>query len=232
MRFSAVFNHFLRQHVYEIAARPPTYHYGSEMNPNVVVDSPMVGSGIGAEWAKGVIGLNRGGDSIHNVSLPCHYPGHGRRTYYIMQPDVLLLPVHWMVTVYQIAFTVHQHMHGEFRGALVPTGHPLHHRKVGLNDLLSLFEAFGRFMGVFGYPGEEPLHSHKVPFVAAFLTHVVVLFLESFHQVSLMIRSIDGFQKGTGNGLSVIPNASEVLFMLEFPVFDLGHFFGFGLSLF
>ena len=88
-------------------------------------------------------------------------------------------------------------MHGEFRGALVPTGHPLHHRKVGLNDLLSLFEAFGQLIGVFGYPGEEPLHGHKVLFVAALLTHVVIPFLQSFHQVTLMIRSIDGFQKGT-----------------------------------
>ena len=46
-----------------------------------------------------------------------------------------------------------------------------------------------------------------------------------------MIRSIDGFQEGTGNGLSVIPNGPEILFTLEFPVFDLGHFFGLGLSL-
>ena len=68
--------------------------------------------------------------------------------------------------------------------------------------------------------------------MAALLTHVVVLFLEPFHQVTFMIRSIDGFQKGTGNGLPVIPNGPEILFTLEFPVFDLGHFFGFGLSLF
>ena len=58
---------------------------------------------------------------------------------------------------------------------------------------------FCRFISVFGYPGEELLHGHKVPFVAALLTHVVVLFLEPFHQVTFMIRSIDGFQEGTGN---------------------------------
>ena len=191
MRFSAVFNHFLRLHVHEIAAGPPTHHYGSEMHPNMVVDSPMVGGGIGAERAKGIIGLNCGGDSIHYVGFPRCNPGHGRQTYYIVQSDVLLFPVQLMVTVYQIPFTVHEQMHGKFRGALVPTGHPLHHRKVGLNDLLSLFEAFGWLIGVFGYPGEEPLHGHKVPFVAALLTHVVVLFLEPFHQVTLMIRSID-----------------------------------------
>ena len=46
-----------------------------------------------------------------------------------------------------------------------------------------------------------------------------------------MIHSIDGFQQGVGNGLSVIPNVPEILFMLEFPVFDLGHFFGLGFSL-
>ena len=47
-----------------------------------------------------------------------------------------------------------------------------------------------------------------------------------------MIRSIDGFQEGTGNGLSVILNSLEILFTLELPVFDLGHFFGLGLLLF
>ena len=116
----------------------------------------MVGGGIGTEQAKGIVGLNRGGDSIHNVSLPHRNPGHGRRTYYIMQPNVLLLPIHLDGhSLSQVAFTVHQHMHGKFRGALVPTGHPLHHWKVGLNDLLSLFEAFGQLIGVFGYPDEE-----------------------------------------------------------------------------
>ena len=68
MRFSAVFNHFLRLHVHEVAAGPPAHHYGSEMHPHMIVDSPMVGGSIGTEWAKGVISLNCGGDSIHNVS--------------------------------------------------------------------------------------------------------------------------------------------------------------------
>ena len=97
MRFSAVFNHFLRLHVHEVAAGPPTHHYGSEMHPNMIVDSPMVGGSIGTEWAIGVIGLNCGGDSIHNVGFPCRNPGHGRRTYYIVQPDVLLFPVFLVV---------------------------------------------------------------------------------------------------------------------------------------
>ena len=58
MFFSAVFNHFLRLHMHEIAAGPPTHHYGSEMHPHMIVDSPMVGGGIGTERAKGIIGLN------------------------------------------------------------------------------------------------------------------------------------------------------------------------------
>ena len=226
-----MFDHFLRLHVYKVAAGPPTHQYGSEMHPNVVVDRPMVGSGIGTERAKGVIGLDCGGDSIHNVSFPSRNPGHGRQTYHIVQPDVLLFAVHLVIAVNEVPLTVHEHPHGKFRGAFVPTGHPLHHRKVGLDNLLSLFEAFCRFISVFRYAGEEALHSHKVPFVAALLTHVVVFLLEPFHQVTLMIRSIDGFQQGVGNGLSVIPNAPEVLFTLEFPVFDLGHFFGLGFSL-
>ena len=194
MHFSAVFNHFLRLHVHEIAAGPPAHHYGSEMHPHMIVDSPMVGGGIGTERAKGVIGLNCGGDSIHNVGFPRRNPGHGRWTYYILQPDVLLFPVHLVVAVYEIPVTVLEHMHGKFRGALVPTGHPLHHRKVGLDNLLSLFEAFCRFISVFGNTGEEALHCHKVLLVTTLLAHVIVFFLESFQQVAAMIRPIDGFQ--------------------------------------
>ena len=67
--------------------------------------------------------------------------------------------------------------------------------------------------------------------MTALLAHVIVFLLESSQQVIFMIRSIDGFQEGTGNGLSVIPNGLEILFTLEFLVFDLGHFLGLGLSL-
>ena len=73
------------------------------------------------------------------------------------QPDVLLFPVFLVVAVYQIPVAVHEHTHGKFRGALVPTGHPLHHRKGGLDNLLSLFEAFCWFISVFGSTGEEAL---------------------------------------------------------------------------
>ena len=58
MHFSTVFNHFLRLHVHEVAAGPPAHDYGPEMHPYMIVDSPMVGGGIGTEQAKGVIGLN------------------------------------------------------------------------------------------------------------------------------------------------------------------------------
>ena len=114
---------------------------------------------------------------------------------------------------------VHEYTHGNFWGALVPTGHPLHHRKGGLNNLLSLFEAFCQFSSVFGNTGEETLHCHEVPLVTALLAHVIVFLLESFQQVFGMIRSIDSFQESTGNGLSVIPEGPEILFTLGFPVF-------------
>ena len=231
MRFSAVFNHFLQLHVYEVAAGPPTHHYGLEMHPHMIVDGSVVGGSIGTEQAKGIIGLNCGGDSIHNVGFQRRNSGHGCQTYYIMQPDVLLFPVFLVVAVYQIPFTVHQHTHGKFQGALVSTGHPLHHRKAGLDNLLSLFETFCQFISVFGNTGKETLHCHEVPLVTALLAHVIVFLLESSQQVTSMIRSIDGFQEGTGNGLSVIPNSPEILFTLEFPVLDLGHFFGLGLLL-
>ena len=226
-----MFDHFLRLHVYEVATGPPTHQYASEMHPNVVVDRLMVGSGIGTERAKGIVGLNCGGDSIHNVSFLRGNPGHGHQTYHIMQPDVLLFALHLVIAVNGVPLTVHELPQGKFWGAFVPTGHPLHHRKVGLDNLLSLFEAFCQFISVFCYAGEEALHGHKVPFVAALLTHVIVFLFEPFHQVILIICSIDGFQQGGGNGLSVIPNAPEILFTLEFPVFDLGHFFGLGFLL-
>ena len=73
----------------------------------MIVDSPIVGGGIGTERAIGVIGLNCGGDSIHNVGFPRRNPGHGRRTYYIVQPDVLLFPVFLVVAVYEIPVAVH-----------------------------------------------------------------------------------------------------------------------------
>ena len=58
MRFSTVFNHFLRLHVHEVATRPPTHHYGLEMHPHMIVDGSMVGGSIGTERAKGIVGLN------------------------------------------------------------------------------------------------------------------------------------------------------------------------------
>ena len=197
----------------------------------MIVDGSMVGGGIGTERAIDIVSLNSGGDSINIVGFLRRNPGHGCRTYYIVQPDVLLLPVFLVVAVYQIPFAVHEYMHGKFRGALVPTGHPLHHRKGGLDNLLSLFEAFCRFIRVFGNTGEEMLHCHEVPLVTAPLAHVIVFLLESSQQVTAMIRPIDGFQESTGKGLSVILEGLEILFTLELSVFVLGHFFGLGLSL-
>ena len=108
---------------------------------------------------------------------------------------------------------------------LSPLGIPCTIRK------LSLFEAFCRFISVFGNTGEETLHCHEVPLVTTLLAHVIVFLLKSSQQVTSMISSVDGFQEGTWNGLSVIPNSPEIQFTLEFPVFDLGLFFGLGFSL-
>ena len=84
MCFSTVFNHSLRLHVHKVAAGPPAHHYGPEMHPHMIVDGSMVGGGIGTERAIGIIGLNGGWDSIHNVGFPRRNSGHGRRTYYIV----------------------------------------------------------------------------------------------------------------------------------------------------
>ena len=194
MHFSAVFNHSLRLHVHEVAAGPPAHQYGSEMHPHMVVVSPMVGGGIGTERAIGIIGLNCGGDSIYNVGFLCRNPGHGHRTYYIVQPHVLLFPIFLVVAVYEIPVAVLEHTRHKFRGALVPIGHPLHHQKGGLYNLLSLFEAFRWFISVFGNTGEEALYGHEVPLVTTLFVHIIVFFLVPFQQVAAMIHTIDGFR--------------------------------------
>ena len=104
--------------MHKIAARPPTHEYGSEVHPYMIVDSPVVRACIGTEGAVGVIGPDRGGNSIHNVGFSDGNPSHGRQAYYIMQPNVLLLPVLRMVTGYDIALTVHKHAYDQCRGCI------------------------------------------------------------------------------------------------------------------
>ena len=95
--------------MHKIAAGPPAHEYGSEVHPYMIVDSPVVQACIGTEGAVGVIGLDRGGNSIHDVSFSSGNPSHGHRAYDVVQPNVLLLPVHRMVTGYDIALAVHKH---------------------------------------------------------------------------------------------------------------------------
>ena len=111
MHFRAVLNHLLGLHMHKIAAGPPAHEYGLEVHPHMIVDSPVVRASIGTEGALGVIGLDHGGNSIHDVGFSGGNPSHGCRAYYIVQPNVLLLPVHWMVTGYDIALAVHKHMY-------------------------------------------------------------------------------------------------------------------------
>ena len=91
--------------MHKIAAGPPTHEYGSEVHPHVIVDSPVVQACIGTEGAVGVIGLDCGGNSIHDVGFSGGNPSHGCQAYYIVQPNVLFLPVLRMVTGYGIALS-------------------------------------------------------------------------------------------------------------------------------
>ena len=120
------------------------------MHPHMIVDGPFVGGGIGTEWAIGVIGLNSGGDFIHNVGFLRRNPGHSRQTYYIVQPDVLLRPVFLVVTVYQIPSQSMSTRTANSRVHLSPLGIPCTIGNCGLDNLLSLFKAFCRFISVFG----------------------------------------------------------------------------------
>ena len=139
--------------MHEVAAGPPAHHYGSEMHPHMIVDGSMVGGGIGTELAIGVIGLNSGGDSIHNVGFPRCNLDHGRWTYYIMQPDVLLFPVFlWSQSIRfpsqsMSTCTANSGVH------LSSLGIPCTIGKVDLINPLSLCEAFCRFISIFGNTG-------------------------------------------------------------------------------
>ena len=95
--------------MHKIAARPPTHEYGSKVHPHMIVDSPVVRAGIGTEGAVGVIGLDCGGNSIHNVGFSGGNLSHGRQAYHVMQPNVLFLPILQMVTGYGVALAVHKH---------------------------------------------------------------------------------------------------------------------------
>ena len=221
MCFGTVFNHSLRLYVHEVAAGPPAHQYGSEMHPHVVVNCLMVGCGVDTKWAVGVVGLYCGGNPIHNVGFPRCYLGHGCWTYYIMQSDVLLLSVFLVVTVYEISVAVLEYTSCKFWGVLVPTGHPLHHWKGRLYNLLGLFEAFRWVIRVFSNPGEEAPYCHKVPLVAILSVHLSGFFLVPFQQEAGMICTINALQYSVGNGLSIIPDGPESLVTLGLPVFQL-----------
>ena len=109
MHFGAVLNHLLGLHMNKIAAGSPTHEYGSEVHPHMIVDSPVVRAGIGTKGAVGVIGPDHGGNPIHDVGFSGSNQSHGRQAYYILQPNVLFLPVLRMVTGYGVALAVHKH---------------------------------------------------------------------------------------------------------------------------
>ena len=103
MHLGAVLNHPQGLHVHKVTARPSAHHYGLEMHPDMIVHSPVVGSGISTERAIGVIGFYGGGNSIHNMSFPRRNPCHGRQINDIVQPHVLFLPVLRVVAVDGVA---------------------------------------------------------------------------------------------------------------------------------
>ena len=84
IHFGAVLNDLLRLHMHKIAAGPPAHKYGSEVHPHVIVDSPVVQACIGTKRTVSVIGLDSGGNSIHDVGFSGGNPSHGRRAYYIV----------------------------------------------------------------------------------------------------------------------------------------------------
>ena len=231
MHFGAVLNHLLGLHMHKIAGGPPAHEYGSEVHPHMIVYSPVVRACIGTEGAVGVIGPDRGGNSIHDVGFSGGNPSHGRRAYYIVQLNVLLLPVLRMVTGYDIALTVHKHMYDQCRGAFVATGHALYHREGGLRHLMGFLYSLLQLIGIFSNPGKEALDRHEVPLLAGLFAHVVALFLEPSQQETAVISPIDSVEEFSRDSLLVVPEGLEILVTLELSVFGPGHFLCLSFSL-
>ena len=122
--------------MHKIAAGPSAHEYGLEVHQHMIVYSLVVQACIGTEGAVGIIGPDCGGNSIHDVGFSGSNPSHGRRAYYVVQPNVLLLPVLRMVTGYDIALAVHKHTYDQCRGAFVAAGHALYHWEGGLGHLM------------------------------------------------------------------------------------------------
>ena len=96
MHFGAVLNHLLGLHMDKIAAGPPANEYGSDVHPHMIVDSPVVRACIGTEGAVGIIGLDHGGNPIHDVGFSGSNLSHGRRAYYVVSGCICC---HWACPV-------------------------------------------------------------------------------------------------------------------------------------
>ena len=119
-----------------VEQQTPTHEYGPEVHPHMIVDSLVVGAGIGAEGTVGVIHLDCGGNSIHNVGFSGGDQSHGHWAHHVVQPNVLLLPVLHMVTGYGVALAVHKHPYDQLQGVFAAAGHTLYHWEGGLGHLM------------------------------------------------------------------------------------------------
>ena len=109
VHLGTVLNHVDGLHMNKIAVWPSTHHDGPEVHPDMVVEGPMVRSGVFAEWAKGNVYFYPGRDAVHHMRFFGRHPCHGSWMDNIMQSDVLLLSVLAVVTVDGLIVAIHQH---------------------------------------------------------------------------------------------------------------------------
>ena len=159
----------------KIAARPSTHQDSPKVHPDMVIERPVVRSGIVAEGTEGNVHLYRGRDAVYHVCFFGSYSCHRGRMENIVQAEVLFFPVFAMVTVDRLIVAIHQHPDYQLGKGLLHSCHPLDFWKGGPYKGLGLFKALFRVVGVFRNPGQQPFGGHEVSLVPILFAHVVTV---------------------------------------------------------
>ena len=175
VHLGTVFDHADGLHMDKIAARPSTHQDGPEVHPDMVIERPVVRSGIVAEGTEGNVHLDLGREAVHHMRLPGHHSCHRGRMDNIVQSDVLFFPVFAMVTVDRLIVAIHQHPDYQLGKGLLRGCHPLNLWKGSPYEGLGLLKALFRVVSVFRNPGQQPFGGHEVSSVPILLAHVVTV---------------------------------------------------------
>ena len=109
MHLGTVLNHVDGLHVHIIAAWPSAHQNSPEVHSDVVVQGTMVGGDVFAEQTVGNVYLHLGRKAVHVIHFFNSKACCRNRTYNIVQFDVLLFSVLFVVAVYLLIKAIHQH---------------------------------------------------------------------------------------------------------------------------